>query len=148
LLTIGIGTAFAESSKAGANTDGYFDFEENLRQIYAEIERKWAEIEETSRASSVQTFYVYEQYGLTYKKETDRLYYNGELVRYFEDNQATDGTFRGTVKPGVDGNIDVHAVRNSAGKLTGVEPYNQADFNARTLKIRNANGNASVSGGR
>ena len=98
--------------------------------------------------SSVQTFSVYEQYGLTYKKETDRLYYNGELVRYFEDNQATDGKFRGTVKPGVDGNIDVHAVRNSAGKLTGVEPYNQADFNARTLKIRNENGNASVSGGR
>jgi len=147
-LTIGIGTAFAESSKAGANTAGYFDFEENLRQIYAEIERKWAEIEETSRVSSVQTFSVYEQYGLTYKKETDRLYYNGELVRYFEDNQATDGKFRGTVKPGVDGNIDVHAVRNSAGKLTGVEPYNQADFNARTLKIRNENGNASVSGGR
>jgi beta-lactamase regulating signal transducer with metallopeptidase domain len=147
-LTIGIGTAFAESSKPGANTAAYFDFEENLRQIYAEIERKWAEIEETSRASSVQTFSVYEQYGLTYKKETDRLYYNGELVRYFEDNQATDGTFRGTAKPGVDGNIDVHAVRNSAGKLIGVEPYNQADFNARTIKIRNENGNVSVSGGK
>jgi len=151
LLTIGIGTAFAESSKPGANTAGYFDFEENLRQIYAEIERKWAEIEETSRASSVQTFSVYEQYGLTYKKETDRLFYNGELVRYFEDNQAPNGTFRGTVKLGADGNIDVHAVRNSAGKLTGVEPYNQADFNARTLniqKIRNENGNVSVSGRR
>jgi len=151
LLTIGIGTAFTESLKPGANTASYFDFEENLRQIYAEIERKWAEIEETSRASSVQTFSVYEQYGLAYKKETDRLYYNGELVRYFEDNQAPNGTFRGTVKLGADGNIDVHAVRNSAGKLTGVEPYNQADFNARTLnirKIRNENGNVSVSGGR
>ena len=34
------------------------------------------------------------------------------------------------------GNIDVYAVRNFAGKLTGVKPYNQADFNARTLKIR------------
>ena len=91
------------------------------------------------------------QYGLAYKKETDRLYYNGELVHYFEDNQAPNGTFKGTVKLGADGNIDVHAVRNSAGKLTGVEPYNQADFNARTLniqKVRDKNGNVSVSGGR
>jgi len=150
-LTIGIGMAFAESSKPGANTAGYFDFEENLRQIYAEIAYKSAEIEERNRASSVQTFSVYEQYGLTYKKETDRLYYNGESVRYFEDNQAPNGTFKGTVKLGADGNIDVHAVRNSAGKLTGVEPYNQADFNARTLniqKVRDKNGNVSVSGGR
>jgi hypothetical protein len=146
ILTMGTGMAFAANSNA-STSGNTFDYEENLRQVYAEIEQKNAEIEKAFRESNATIFAVYGQYGITYSKETNRLYYNGELVRYFEDNKNKDGTFSGTTFPNVDGNVDVHAVRDSTGKLIGVELYRKADFDARTKKIQNENGNVSVSGG-
>ena len=142
--------AFAEAERRNpsANEEERLWRESLWREAYEKIAREWAEREEANRESSAKLFSVYEKYGLTYSKETDRLYYNGELVRYFEDNTATEkGTFSGTVHPGIDGNIDVHAVRDSAGKLVGVEPYSKADFDARTKIQKNGTGNVSVSEG-
>jgi len=147
VLTMGIGMAYAQDT-ASARETVYFDLEEEIRQTYARIERERAERDAANRASFAQFFAAYAQYGLTYRIDTNRLYYNGELVRYFEDNQARDGTFRGTVFPNADGNIDVHAVRDSVGRLIGVTLYSRAEFEARTRRIQNENGNVSVSGRR
>jgi len=134
LLTMGTGMAFAASSST-SNGETSFDYKENLEPVYA------TDKDTAIRESNAKMFSVYEQYGLMYSKEPNRLYYNGELVRYFEDNQATDGTFSGTISSNVDGNIDIHAVRDSAGNLIGIELYNQEDFDARTISIQNKKGN-------
>jgi hypothetical protein len=144
--------AFAEAERSNPSAnDAERAWREKLwREAYAESERFWAQLEKESRESWAEFFSAYEQYGLTYSKEINRLYYNGELVRYFENNTATEkGTFSGTVHPGAaDGKIDVHAVHDSAGKTVGVEPYSQADFDARTLTMyTNASSTTSVSGG-
>jgi len=170
IFTVGAGMAFAatpakpattsaSATSIGAKADGNVKSSdeaerlwlENLyKEAYARNEREMAELEAAFRASSVQIFAIYEQHGLTYNPDNDRLYYNGELVRYFEDNKKTEpGQFEGTTHPGADGNIDVHAVRNSAGELIGLELYSQAEYDARTQKMYSGNGdgNATVSGG-
>lgn len=98
--------------------------------------------------SKAEAFAVYEQYGLTYNKNTDQLFYNGELVRYFEDYYPVgDGGSAGKNYFNENGTIDVHGVRDlsqltrnpdgstdPSGKLIGVEPYSQADFDARDIE--------------
>ena len=108
--------------------------------------------EETAYAetpkSKAEAFAVYNQYGLTYNKNTDQLSYNGELVRYFEDYYPVgDGGSAGKDYFNENGTIDVHGVRDlsqltrnpdgstdPSGKLIGVTPYNQADFDARDIE--------------
>lgn len=98
--------------------------------------------------SKVETFAVYEQYGLTYNKGIDQLFYNGELVRYFEDwYPIGDGGSAGRDFLNENGTIDVHGVRDlsqlthnsdgsfdPSGKLIGVEPYSQEEFDAREIE--------------
>ncbi|WP_019534631.1 M56 family metallopeptidase [Paenibacillus ginsengihumi] len=97
-------------------------------------------------------FAVYEPYGLTYNKSTDQLFYKGELVRYFADYYPIDeDSSAGNDYLNEKGTIDVHGVRDlsklprhadssidPSGKLIGVEPYSQAEFNARDIeKLKN-----------
>ena len=103
--------------------------DEEIKQMFAEFDRNNADV-----------YSIYEKYGLTYNNDENRLYYNGKLVRYFEDNQNTDGTFDGVISANADGSIDVHSVRNSAGELTGVEAYNQTAFDARTSDLQKKSG--------
>lgn len=79
---------------------------------------------------------TYNQYGLTYDKATDHLYYNGTLVRYFKDNSILyngDGTIDGSVIEHTStdgkGEVDVYAVRDSKGKLIGVRIADQDEYN-------------------
>ena len=99
--------------------------------------------------SKAEMYARYEQYGLTYNKSTDQLFFNGELVRYFEDYYPV-GDSKNDAYSGIDyfnenGTIDVHGIRdlsqatnyNPGGKVIGVEPYSQADFDARDIKNLN-----------
>ena len=105
--------------------------------------------------SKAETYAIYEQFGLTFNKNTDQLFYHGKLVRYFEDyypigdNESND--YVGIDYFNEDGAIDVHGVRDlskliqnpdgstdPSGRLIGVKPYSQADFDARDIeKIKN-----------
>jgi len=104
---------------------------------------------------NAEIFAIYEQYGLTYNKDTDQLFYKGELVRYFED-YYTIGDNKDKAYSGIDyfnehGTIDVHGIRDlsklthnpdgstdPSGKLIGVKPYSQAEFDARDIeKLKN-----------
>jgi len=147
---IDLTTVYDGENLAGlkVSTQAEFDARTHERLSASEtagIKQRKAEVEKAIRESNAKAFSVYEQYGLTYNKEANRLYYNNKLVRYFEDNQATDGAFNGTTSSSIDGEIDIHAVRGLTGKLIDVEPYSQADFEARTLKIQKEKGNADVS---
>jgi hypothetical protein len=99
-------------------------------------------------------FEKYKDYGLTYDKAANRLYYNGELVRYFGDYYPVSedsNAYAGTDYFNENGTIDVHGVRDlsniihnadgsydPSGKLTGVAPYSQAEFDARDIaKLKN-----------
>jgi len=89
----------------------------------------------------------YEEYGLTYDKETNNLYFKGELVRYFEDYYPlNENSTAGTDYFNENGIIDVYGVRDlsqlslnpdgstdPSGKLVGVEAYGQAEFDARDI---------------
>lgn len=117
--------------------------------------------------SKAAIYAAYEQYGLTYNKSTDQLFYNGELVRYFEDwYPVGDGGSAGRDYLNENGTIDVHGVRDlsqlthksdgsfdPSGKLIGVEAYSQAEFEARDIEelknppMQATSVNASSAGG-
>ena len=94
----------------------------------------------------------YARFGLTYDDEKDRLYFDRQLVRYFEDSSYPfnrTGYNRGMITCANEyGTIDVHAVWDSSKRygwdetfdswqgLTGVEAYTQPEFDARSNEIK------------
>lgn len=108
-------------------------------------------------------FEQYEPFGLTYNAEDGRLYYEGKMVRYFEDMYpvGNEGDRAGSVYGYMDGEVDVHAVRDlsgnivrnpdgsfdPSGKLIGVEPYSQEEFDARTVEMDEYSDNYMIAEG-
>ncbi|MBU9742633.1 hypothetical protein [Diplocloster agilis] len=90
---------------------------------------------QTQREEYAILFADYEQYGLVYNQQTNRLYYNNELVRYFEDIVNED-SYR--VWPNKDGTVDVYAVRYEDGALAGVDVFDEQEFQARTPALEDA----------
>lgn len=99
---------------------------------------------------AIKAYAPYAQYGLTYDVDTGRLYYRGELVRYFEDMYSVGkGMSAGMLSQHTDGTVDVRGVRkfpetiarnpdgsyDPSGELVGVEPYPQDEFDARTKEL-------------
>ena len=91
-------------------------------------------------------FSQYNEYGLIYDKATNKLSYQGKLVRYFEDfYPLEEGNQAGIDFFDRNGVVDVHALRdltpiknsdgsiNPAGKLVGLEQSSQEDFDARDI---------------
>lgn len=67
----------------------------------------------------------YEKFGLTRDKKTGRYYYNDKLVRFFEDRISSkdDGQTYGPCFSTSEGVIDVFALRDKEGNLTGFETF-------------------------
>jgi beta-lactamase regulating signal transducer with metallopeptidase domain len=96
-------------------------------------------------------FAPYARFGLTYDEEKDRLYYDGQLVRYFEDSSYPfdkTGHNRGMINCVNEfGTVDAHAVWDASRRfgsgeafdpwqgLTGVEAYTRQEFDARTADL-------------
>lgn len=77
---------------------------------------------------------VYKPFGLTVNQADSKLYYDGKLVRCFDDQIPT--SFFSIKAIGYyekNGVIDVRAVRESS-KLTGLEVLSEEEFNGRTIK--------------
>lgn len=139
-LALVIGTTILFATNA-TSTNGKDQKNENV--TFAE-ETAYVETPE----SKAEMYAVYEQYGLTYNKSTDQLFYYGELVRYYEDYYPIgEDSSAGRDYFNENGTIDVHSVRDlsqltrntdgstdPSGKLTGVEPYSQAEFDARDIE--------------
>jgi len=81
---------------------------------------------------------IYEQYGLTYNENDDRIYYKDQIVRYFIDRYNNGQGILNMWAYDFDGTVDLYAVRNNVGlqgELVGIEAYKQEDFNLRTKEI-------------
>lgn len=67
----------------------------------------------------------YSKFGLTRDKKTGRYYYNDKLVRYFEDRVSSkdDEQTYGPCFSTSEGVIDVFALRDKDGNLTGFETF-------------------------
>ena len=88
-----------------------------------------AKAKKNRRAEIAKAYSIYESYGMTYDKENDRFSYNGQIVRCFKDQLSAEGTRSFFFDGGV---IDVEAVRDVNGTLTGLKQSSDADFKART----------------
>lgn len=100
--------------------------------------------ESTSRKKEV-SYDVYEPFGLEYDRSKNELYFDGELVRYFFDgvdlSDNTQSISCEFLNP--EGTVDVHTVREVVnlegggidpfGRLIGLEPYTQEEFDNRDL---------------
>lgn len=64
---------------------------------------------------------IYEKYGLKRDEKEHEYYYNGKKVRYFEDGVWEGQSFSGSMSSGNDGEVDVFALRDKNGDLTGFE---------------------------
>lgn len=95
----------------------------------------------TDIVTSMGNYTDYEQYGLVYDGEKDALYYDGKLVRYFNDSYDVEtGITVGTTHYTATGEIDVYGVRDLSdvlnddgtsslgGKLTGLRVATQQEF--------------------
>lgn len=96
--------------------------------IFKSLQTKQREREEIA-----QLFQVYQPYGLVYNEEKNRLYYNGELVRYFEDIISTEHYIKW---PERNGEVDVYAERNDSGEISGVNSFTHEAFTERTSYMR------------
>lgn len=90
-----------------------------------------AKAEEARRTEIAEQYSIYEPYGMTYDKEKDRFFYNGQMVRYFKDQVSTENTNAFFFEDGV---VDVEPIRDTNGTLTGLKQSSDADFKARTEK--------------
>lgn len=88
--------------------------------------------EENIRREEVAKQYsIYEPYGMTYDKKTDRFFYEGKMVRYFKDTVSDEHLNSFFFDDGV---IDVEPIRDTNGTLTGLKQSSDTDFAARTEK--------------
>jgi hypothetical protein len=98
------------------------------------------------------SFYFNNEFGLTYNQTTGDLYFNNELVRYFEDMiplvmpDGQSASF-GTALFNESGTVDVRAIRDfsqeiinsdgstdPSGRLLRLERLSQAEFDARNIE--------------
>lgn len=71
---------------------------------------KSTQAEQREREEIAQIFQPYQTYGLIYNEKENRLYYDGELVRYFEDIVSSDYYLKW---PNQNGTVDVGAERSA-----------------------------------
>ncbi len=119
--------------------------------------------EEEREADPAERFRPYEPFGLLYDAEKNELWFDGGLVRWFEDYYplSEDGAQAGTDFFNENGTVDVYAVRDRSGlarradgsydpsgTLAGVEAFSEEAFAARDVEaIRNPAPPTAVAGG-
>lgn len=104
---------------------------------------------EDREASQAELFLPYAPFGLRYDAEKDELWFDGQLVRWFEDYYplSEDGAQAGLDFFNENGVVDVYAVRDRSGlarradgsydpsgMLVGVEAFSEEAFAARDVE--------------
>lgn len=87
-----------------------------------------AKAEEVRRAEIAEQYSIYDPYGMTYDKEKDRFFYNGQMVRYFKDQVSAENTNSFFFEDGV---VDVEPIRNTNGTLTGLKQSSGRRFQSK-----------------
>ena len=96
--------------------------------------------EESSSDTVVQNIYDpnlykdYEPYGLKFDLENSKLYFEGKLVRFFDDQWKGDNlNTKGIGYYETHGTVDIKAVRDSNDQLTGLQKATEEEFAAREI---------------
>lgn len=114
----------SDTSSSNFTAEAY----ENNKAISSE---KQAKAEETRRNEIAEQYSAYKPYGMTYDKEKDRFFYDGQTVRYFKDQVNAEHANSFFFEDGV---VDVEPIKDTNGTLTGLKQSSDADFKARTEK--------------
>ena len=114
----------SDTSSSNLTAEAY----ENDEAISSEEQAK---AEETRRKEIAEQYSAYEPYGMTYDKEKDRFFYDGQTVRYFKDQVNAEHANSFFFEDGV---VDVEPIKDTNGTLTGLKQSSDADFKARTEK--------------
>lgn len=82
-------------------------------------------------------FEKYTPFGMIYDAETGDLYYEGKLVRYFEDSlKIGPNTYDHYLQSSnAEGVIDAHTVFDDAGNIIGIQLYTQEAFDQHTASM-------------
>ena len=126
--TIALSEAHNSEDTSSSNSTSTAEAYESEEVISPEEQAK---AEEVRRAEIAEQYSIYDPYGMTYDKEKDRFFYNGQMVRYFKDQVSAENTNSFFFEDGV---VDVEPIRNTNGTLTGLKQSSDADFKARTEK--------------
>lgn len=110
---------FAESEKAEDSYEIYHDDNDN-------------NVEEENPIAS---YKVYEDYGITVNADKDELYYNGKLVRVFEDETIfADETGLSTVHYTPNGKVDIQVVRKEDLSIDSIKKLSNKEFETRNIE--------------
>ncbi|MGZ7442296.1 M56 family metallopeptidase [Paenibacillus sp. TH7-28] len=92
-------------------------------------------IADTNTSSyEAESYEKYEPFGLTADLDHDNLYYEGQLVRIFEDEiPFTDGASAKTSHYTQEGTIDVKVIRNTDLSIMKIQQNSQQEFESRDL---------------
>lgn len=78
---------------------------------------------------------IYKEYGITFNEGKDELYYNGKLVRVFEDEvNFDDGTSTGNLHYTPEGKIDIQVVRKEDLSLESIKQLSADEFDTRNIE--------------
>lgn len=85
-------------------------------EITINVDGYTSNMEEMVKKRISEAYEIYRQYGLTYDVDSDRLYYDGALVGYFEDKEINH-----YFGPYEDSTIKIYAIRDGNGDLSGLD---------------------------
>lgn len=128
----GCGTVMAEVPKTSVPNEAAY--ESSAQAVETNQERsdeERAQEEKVRREEIAEQYSIYNEFGLSYDKDKDRFLYDGNIVRYFNDTISEDSTNAFFYE---DGTVDLKPIRNSSGKLTGLEIASDKEFAERTKK--------------
>ncbi|MUG26177.1 peptidase M56 [Paenibacillus macerans] len=93
-----------------------------------------ADTNTSTSSHEAESYEKYEPFGLTADLDHDKLYYEGKLVRIFEDEiPFTDGASAKTFHYTQEGTIDVKVIRNSDLSIMKIQQNSQQEFESRDL---------------
>lgn len=101
---------------------------ETYKEVSLEEQQKE---EKKQRDERMQVYSIYKEYGLTYDKDKDEFFYNGEMVRYFSDEMSDSNTRAFSRENGI---VDVRSIRDAKGNLIGLKKASDIEFQERTQR--------------
>lgn len=87
--------------------------------------------ESEQREEIAHQYSIYKKFGLSYDEEKDRFFYEGKMVRFFSDKISEENTNAFFYADGI---IDLNPLRDASGKLTGLTPASETEFENHTAK--------------
>ena len=128
----GCGTVMAEVPKTSVPNEAAYESSAQAVETNQELsDEERAQEEKVRREEIAEQYSIYNEFGLSYDKDKDRFLYDGNIVRYFNDAISEDSTNAFFYE---DGTVDLKPIRNSSGKLTGLEIASDKEFAERTKK--------------